>query len=558
MTEENNITPTLTLAQLYEAQKQFFDVYAIYKKLYEINSSEDVKTKLENIENKIFNDPNVEYNNLISQIFSVDERKLFRIITGKYYEEYEESMKPENREPIEFLKNEFIEDENDLTDAEVITDEFVPQQLDADEILPIPDIPPLKNDVENAISLDIDTPVNNDAISFETPIETEDTVMTQEDEPAFIIEPLPDLKPLNGSFTTVEEADLEFESIIKPASEFDITPEEKYNIQDEDKPIETITETDKFIETMVEDDKQNITDLQEDSTIETQIDEIEPIIQEDNITEPYIDDIEPIEAIMEEKSAETIIKEVENDVVIDDIEIQDKETIQIEKEIEPIEEIESKPIKITGVPPAFAKILEDAMEKKEREKRINNITEPEPVDPIITESVVTEAEYEEPVITESVVTEPVYEEPVITESVVTEAEYEEPVISESVVTEPVYEEPVITESVVTEAEYEEPVITESVVSESEYEEPVITEPVVAEAEYEESVIIEPVIVDKEYEAPIVITPISALQEEYHIKESLTIKDLASYILDNFDNDGKVSELTLKELIKIKKIFIDTI
>jgi hypothetical protein len=80
MTEE--ITPTLTLAKLYETQNELIDAVNIYFKLNKNQNSQELEIKIQQLTNIIFENINRNYDSTISQIFSKEELRYFKIIPG--------------------------------------------------------------------------------------------------------------------------------------------------------------------------------------------------------------------------------------------------------------------------------------------------------------------------------------------------------------------------------------------------------------------------------------------------------------------------------------------
>ena len=80
MAEE--ITPTLTLAKLYEAQYELVDAVNIYSKLNEKMQLDELKTKIDDLTKIIFENINRNYKKEITRIFSAEELRYFRIIPG--------------------------------------------------------------------------------------------------------------------------------------------------------------------------------------------------------------------------------------------------------------------------------------------------------------------------------------------------------------------------------------------------------------------------------------------------------------------------------------------
>ena len=116
------ITPTLTLAKLYESQKQYFDAFTIYSKINIKNPSEDISDRIKALEEKIFTENQLSYNTLISKIFSEEDKKKFKLLPEDNYLKYRNRMDDEDEEDetVEFVKEDFEENENDMTDAEEI------------------------------------------------------------------------------------------------------------------------------------------------------------------------------------------------------------------------------------------------------------------------------------------------------------------------------------------------------------------------------------------------------------------------------------------------------
>ena len=134
MTPENNaISPTLTLAQLYDAQKLFNDAYIVYKQLYQANPTEDLHEKLKSAEGKMFSDPSLEYNDIIKSIFNEKEREQFRILPDKNFQNIKKSSTNQVFETIEFSNQELPEDEQETSEIEEIEIEY---DIDTDEIIP--------------------------------------------------------------------------------------------------------------------------------------------------------------------------------------------------------------------------------------------------------------------------------------------------------------------------------------------------------------------------------------------------------------------------------------
>ena len=101
---ENNITPTITLAKLYESQNQLIDAIQIYTKLLELNPSDEIKTKVESLTNKIYTLIVKNYNRQINTIFSKFELKYFKILPSKEFSPSSETTEIEKDIPKETKK----------------------------------------------------------------------------------------------------------------------------------------------------------------------------------------------------------------------------------------------------------------------------------------------------------------------------------------------------------------------------------------------------------------------------------------------------------------------
>ena len=125
MAVEKKITPTLTLAQLYDAQKQYFDSFLIYHQLYQENKTEDLKSRLDNAQAKIFTDNNLTYNDTINIIFNDEDKMFFKIIPENQYKNYKAAVQSLNAEEIELQEEEFDEEIFEMDGAEEIEEEFI-------------------------------------------------------------------------------------------------------------------------------------------------------------------------------------------------------------------------------------------------------------------------------------------------------------------------------------------------------------------------------------------------------------------------------------------------
>jgi hypothetical protein len=78
--------PTLTLARLFEQQNQFYDALAIYELLSQTEDSPAIREKIEDLQGRILNDPNMHYDNRIEQLFSPEELAYLKIMNHSAFE----------------------------------------------------------------------------------------------------------------------------------------------------------------------------------------------------------------------------------------------------------------------------------------------------------------------------------------------------------------------------------------------------------------------------------------------------------------------------------------
>jgi len=76
------IIPTFTLAKLYETQYQLVDAVNVYSKLNEKENSDELTSIIVQLVDVVFQHINKEYDPIISQIFSREELRYFKIIPG--------------------------------------------------------------------------------------------------------------------------------------------------------------------------------------------------------------------------------------------------------------------------------------------------------------------------------------------------------------------------------------------------------------------------------------------------------------------------------------------
>ncbi len=123
-----NVAPTVTLAQLYEAQQLFFDALAIYKQIQMTNPSEDILSRIDRLNAKVFNDQTLVYSTVLKNIFSKDEILKFRFLPQDKYKLLMESMTKDYAQELEIDEEEFDEAEVELEDSEEIEDLYKPDE----------------------------------------------------------------------------------------------------------------------------------------------------------------------------------------------------------------------------------------------------------------------------------------------------------------------------------------------------------------------------------------------------------------------------------------------
>ena len=91
--ESSNIAPTLTMAQLYEAQEQYFNALKIYKELQDQDYSEEIEDKITSLNEKINKQNKKKLDETIIQIFSEAEIEKFNILASDLYQQFEKTRR---------------------------------------------------------------------------------------------------------------------------------------------------------------------------------------------------------------------------------------------------------------------------------------------------------------------------------------------------------------------------------------------------------------------------------------------------------------------------------
>jgi hypothetical protein len=78
--------PTLTLARLFEEQNQFYDALAIYEIISQTDQSPQIREKIEALQARILDDPNMRYDPRIEKLFSSEELAYLKILNHSAFE----------------------------------------------------------------------------------------------------------------------------------------------------------------------------------------------------------------------------------------------------------------------------------------------------------------------------------------------------------------------------------------------------------------------------------------------------------------------------------------
>lgn len=119
----DQLNPTKTLAELYENQNQLLDALMVYQKLQSRQPSTELENKITEIKIKIFDAENFNYNPVIDQIFTKEEKMKFNILPHSYYKNIQPSLKQPKIESMEDI-------EETETDLEPIIKEDIHKELD--------------------------------------------------------------------------------------------------------------------------------------------------------------------------------------------------------------------------------------------------------------------------------------------------------------------------------------------------------------------------------------------------------------------------------------------
>lgn len=95
------VGPTLTLAQLYESQNQYYDALAIYEKLYSQRKDPQILERLERVRKRLLGEMSAIHDQLMEVIFTLAEMEKFRIIPEEKFKRYVESIAQDKKKEEE-------------------------------------------------------------------------------------------------------------------------------------------------------------------------------------------------------------------------------------------------------------------------------------------------------------------------------------------------------------------------------------------------------------------------------------------------------------------------
>jgi hypothetical protein len=114
----SNWKPTLTLARLFEEQNQFYDALAIYEIISQSNDSPEIRQKVEYLQSRIMNDPNMRYDERIEKLFSQEELSYLKIMNHSAFENLSRMQKQYAQGESDY---EVVLDEEDLRDRPTVS-----------------------------------------------------------------------------------------------------------------------------------------------------------------------------------------------------------------------------------------------------------------------------------------------------------------------------------------------------------------------------------------------------------------------------------------------------
>jgi hypothetical protein len=107
------LPPTWTLARLYEDQLQYMDALAAYELIRKSNPDPQVDEAIERLLHKILIESNAQYDPIIDQIFSPEDKVKFRIAPAEIVEAYDKAKSHVSLKPVD--DDILTEDEEEIT-----------------------------------------------------------------------------------------------------------------------------------------------------------------------------------------------------------------------------------------------------------------------------------------------------------------------------------------------------------------------------------------------------------------------------------------------------------
>jgi hypothetical protein len=137
--DRQTLPPTWTLARLYEEQNQYMDALAAYELIRKTNPDSQVDEAIERLLQKILIESNAQYDPIIDQIFTPEDKIKFRIAPAGICEEYNKAKAQVSLQPVDddFLAEEEEEDIQIILPRETYTETTEPQKptLDQEELV---------------------------------------------------------------------------------------------------------------------------------------------------------------------------------------------------------------------------------------------------------------------------------------------------------------------------------------------------------------------------------------------------------------------------------------
>ncbi len=116
------VLPTITLARLYESQKQLIHALVVYKSINGLEHSEDLILKIEELKDAIFSGNSSDYPDSVKLLFSIKERKHLNILPHNQVLTYNDAIARYHSDPTAQIELPLQEDipETDSQDQKII------------------------------------------------------------------------------------------------------------------------------------------------------------------------------------------------------------------------------------------------------------------------------------------------------------------------------------------------------------------------------------------------------------------------------------------------------